>query len=148
MSLSEWISPSTDPAPTGSVVGVRVLAQARQLLMLRALAETVALMAEFALDEVTDIRVALDEIATALIERAVAGSSIECDFGYDGDRMSVAVTAVAVTPEALHRDGLGWHVLTSITDSLEATTAPFDSAAAGYPVTVEFRRLRRHGITA
>ncbi|MFG3524447.1 MULTISPECIES: ATP-binding protein [Nocardia] len=148
MSLSEWISPSADPAPAGSVVGVRVLAQARQLLMLRALAETVALMAEFALDEVTDIRVALDEIATALIERAVPGSSIECDFGYDGDRMSVAVTAVAVTPEALHRDGLGWHVLTSITDSLEATTAPFDSAVAGYPVTVEFRRLRRHGSTA
>ncbi|WP_245553258.1 ATP-binding protein [Nocardia veterana] len=147
MSVSEWISPSADPTPPGSVVGVRVLAESRQLLMLRALAETVALMAEFALDEVTDIRVALDEIATALIERAVPGSSIECDFGYDGQQMTVTVSAVAVTPEALHRDGLGWHVLTSITDALEASTAPFDPEVSGYPVTVDFRRLRQHSAT-
>jgi serine/threonine-protein kinase RsbW len=56
-----------------TTVGVRVPADLEQLLMLRALAETVSLIADFALDEVTDIRLALDEVATSLILDAVPG---------------------------------------------------------------------------
>lgn len=82
--MSEWISqPMTDT----SVVGIRIPAELGQLTMLRALAETVALIGDFALDEVTDIRVAVDEVATALIVAAVPGSGIGCDFDYDGLRM-------------------------------------------------------------
>ncbi|WP_228806575.1 hypothetical protein [Nocardia cyriacigeorgica] len=70
--MTEHVSRITaDPTTT---VGVRVPAELGQLLMLRALTETVSLIADFALDEVTDIRLALDEVATSLILDAVPGS--------------------------------------------------------------------------
>ncbi|MBB5917287.1 serine/threonine-protein kinase RsbW [Nocardia transvalensis] len=137
--MNEWAAGS--PVRTSSV-GVRVPADLSQLTMLRALAETVALIADFALDEVTDIRVALDEIATALIAAAVPGSELDCDFGYDDGAMTVRVAAVADVEDALDEDGFGWHVLRTITRTLEARTEAFDAARRGYPVTVEFCRAR------
>ncbi|RDI67787.1 serine/threonine-protein kinase RsbW [Nocardia pseudobrasiliensis] len=139
MSMSEWVSRS--PAQT-STVGIRVPAELGQLTMLRALAETVALIADFALDEVTDIRVALDEIATALIAEAAPGSSVDCDFSYNDGRMTVHVTGVVAVSDALDQNSFGWHVLQTITDSISAETAPFDATRNGYPVVVEFGRAR------
>jgi serine/threonine-protein kinase RsbW len=110
--------------------------------MLRALSETVALIADFALDEVTDIRVALDEIATALIAEAKPGSSIDFDFAADDGRMTVCVRAIAAVGDALDEDGFGWHVVQTITDSLAARIEPFDDDRDGHPVVVEFSRAR------
>ncbi|MBF6175707.1 ATP-binding protein [Nocardia blacklockiae] len=137
--MSEWVSKS--PVQTSSV-GIRVPAELNQLTMLRALAETVALIADFALDEVTDIRVALDEIATALIAEAVPGSEIDCEFAAADDAMTVRVTGVAEIEDALDENGFGWHVLQTITHTLSARTDDFDTARSGYPVVVEFSRAR------
>jgi hypothetical protein len=52
-------------------VGVRVVAQYARLAMLRALTETVLLLGELTLDEVTEIQVALDEIVTGLMDAAL-----------------------------------------------------------------------------
>ncbi|WP_280262593.1 ATP-binding protein [Nocardia wallacei] len=137
--MSEWVARS--PVQTSNV-GVRVPADLNQLTMLRALAETVALIADFALDEVTDIRVALDEVATALIAEAAPASAIHCDFDYDDGAMTVRVSAVTGVEDAFDENGFGWHVLRTITDDLGARTEPFDAERNGYPVTVEFSRAR------
>ncbi|WP_024804601.1 anti-sigma factor [Nocardia sp. BMG51109] len=137
--MSEWV---TGTSLQASTVGVRVPAELGQLTMLRALAETVALIGDFALDEVTDIRVALDEIATALIAEAAPGSSLECDFGFDDGAMTVRVTGLAAVEDALDEHGFGWHVLRTITESVAARTDSFDPERNGYPVTVEFSRVR------
>ncbi|MFF0490302.1 ATP-binding protein [Nocardia sp. NPDC004068] len=139
VSMSEWVSRS--PAQTSSV-GIRVPAHLGQLTMLRALAETVALIADFALDEVTDIRVALDEIATALIAEAVPGSAVDCDFAYDDGRMTVRVAGVASVSDALDENSFGWHVLQTITDTISSETEPFDAVRNGFPILVEFSRAR------
>ncbi|MFC9995048.1 ATP-binding protein [Nocardia sp. NPDC127526] len=140
--MTEWISrEKTDT----SAIGIRIPADLGQLTMLRALAETVALIADFALDEVTDVRVALDEVATALIVGAVPGSCLDCDFDFDEQRMRVRVTAVAADSEALDEGGFGWHVLQTLTESLTAHTGSFDRASGGYPTVVEFSRMRGEG---
>ncbi len=139
VSMSEWVSRS--PVQTSSV-GIRVPADLNQLTMLRALAETVALIADFALDEVTDIRVALDEIATALIAEAVPDSEIDCAFAADDAAMTVRVSGLAAVDNALDEDGFGWHVLQTITNSITARTESFDADGNGYPVVVEFTRAR------
>src|SRR5690606_41997892 len=36
----------------------------------------------------------------------------------------------------------GWHVLRTLTDSVEVSQDSFDSALSGYPTTVSFRRVR------
>jgi serine/threonine-protein kinase RsbW len=117
-----------------------VAAEYEQLTMLRALTETVLLIAELTFDEVTDIQVAIDEVATGLIDTAVEGSTIECDFVFDDGRTTVCITAVAVTREVIDEDGLGWHVIRTITESPKADVGSFDRIAGGFPVTVEFRR--------
>ncbi|MFC9434022.1 anti-sigma factor [Nocardia sp. NPDC057030] len=110
--------------------------------MLRALAETVALIADFALDEVTDIRLALDEVATSLILDAVPGSSLECEFTYDTNQMFVHVASVAASESVVGQAGFGWHIVRTLTHSITATQAPFDGARSGYPTVVEFSWIR------
>ncbi|MBU3066002.1 ATP-binding protein [Nocardia sp. NEAU-G5] len=131
---------SSDQSGAATTVGVRVAAEYEQLTMLRALTETVLLIAELTLDEVTDIQVAIDEIATGLIDTAIGGSTIECDFVFHDGRIAVCITAIAATREIIDQEGFGWHVIRTITDSFEADVGTFDQVAGGYPVTVEFGR--------
>ncbi len=125
-----------------TTVGVRVPAEHEQLVMLRALAETVALIADFGLDEVTDIRLALDEVATSLIAAAVADSTLSCDFDYDEHRMTVRVTSTAATESFLDQEGFGWHIVRTLTRGVGVVQHPYDVARGGYPTDVEFSWYR------
>ncbi|MFC6010901.1 ATP-binding protein [Nocardia lasii] len=132
----------TDSTPT-TAVQVRVDADLTQIVMLRALTETVALIAGFDVDEVADMRVALDESATCLVLGAVPGSSVRCEVLADDFRITVAVHGVCADPAPMDTAGFGWHVLHSITDHLDTTHAPFDRTLGGYPVAVSFTQIRR-----
>lgn len=137
--MGERISKS--PATT-STIGIRVPAELDQLVMLRAIAETIALIGDFALDEVTDIRVAVDEIATALMRGAAPDSELECEFGYNARRMTVRMRVAAGAHDVIDEGGFGWHVLRTITETLAVERDPFDKAVSGYPTTVIFSRIR------
>ncbi|BDT86632.1 anti-sigma factor [Nocardia cyriacigeorgica] len=132
-------------ADTTTTVGVRVPADLDQLLMLRALAETVSLIADFALDEVTDIRLALDEVATSLILDAVPDTELTCDFSYGDNRMTVAVSSVAATESVGDRHSFGWHIVRTLTESISTEQRPFDQNAGGYPTTAQFTWVRGGG---
>lgn len=140
MGMGEWSSQSA--AEKTTTIGVRVPAELEQLTMLRALAETVALIADFAIDEVVDIRLALDEVATSLILDAVPGSTLDCDFTYSDNEMFVHVAAVAVSESVVGQAGFGWHIVRTLTQSIAAAQEPFDSAVSGYPTIVHFSWAR------
>ncbi|MFE3002723.1 ATP-binding protein [Nocardia sp. NPDC059246] len=129
------------PAPTGPVA-LRIPADAGQLAMLRALAETIMLTADFTIDVVTDVRVALDEVATTLIAAAVPAASIECEFRFDEQRVRVRVGAVTGSDAGLIEHSFGWHFVETLTDSIAVSSAEFDVVQCGYPVVVELTRLR------
>ncbi|WP_330230794.1 ATP-binding protein [Nocardia sp. NBC_00508] len=137
--MGEWSSRSSTETTT---IGVRVPAQLEQLTMLRALSETVALIADFALDEVTDIRLALDEVATSLILDAVPGSMVDCEFTYDADKMFVHVSAVAVSESVIGQAGFGWHIVRTLTDSIAAAQGSYDGMLGGYPTVIDFSWVR------
>lgn len=122
---------------------VEIDADLSQVVMLRAVAETVALIAGFAVDEVADIRVALDEAATCLILDAVPESQIHCEVIADGFRIRIAVTAVCGSDHAIDTTGFGWHVMHSITDHLAADHEAYDREQGGYPVGIAFTQVRR-----
>ncbi|WP_405493134.1 anti-sigma factor [Nocardia sp. NBC_00511] len=136
-------SSEVEPQLGAGEIEVRVRAEAGQLFMLRAVAETVLLSADFTLDVVTDVRVALDEVATALIGTAVPDSALDCEFHYDADAIGVAVRALTESGAGPVEGGLGWHMLEALTDAVESATEPYDPQRAGYPVTVRFTRFRR-----
>ncbi|MEV0855402.1 ATP-binding protein [Nocardia fluminea] len=122
---------------------VRLDADLSQVVMLRAVAETVALIAGFTVDEVADIRVALDEAATCLILDAVPESEIHCEVSADAFRIRIAVSAICDSDHPIDTTGFGWHVMHSITDHLAAEHAAYDHEQEGYPVTIAFTQVRR-----
>ncbi|MEU6585846.1 anti-sigma factor [Nocardia sp. NPDC046763] len=129
------------PVLTGQVA-LRIPADAGHLAMLRALAETITLAADFTIDVVTDVRVALDEVATTLIAAAVPDASIECEFRFDEQRVRVRVGTVTGSDAALIEHSFGWHFVETLTDSIAVSSAEFDVVQCGYPVVVELTRLR------
>lgn len=140
--MGEWTPRSSTDTTT---IGVRVPASLEQLTMLRALAETVALIADFAIDEVTDIRLALDEVATSLIMDAVPGSALDCEFTYEAGRMFVRVRSIAASDGEIGQAGFGWHIVRTLTESISSAQAPFDGALSGYPTEVDFTWVRGAG---
>lgn len=119
-------------------VAIRTPADATQLGSLRALVETVCLVTDFGIDAAADIRIAVDEAAAALMLSAVPGADIGCEFSCDEWGMTVRVDSVVDTAASIDVHGLGWYVLHALTDTVELTAHPFDSAAAGIPVDVRF----------
>ncbi|WP_054813683.1 anti-sigma factor [Nocardia arizonensis] len=131
-----------EPVSHSSTTAVRVPARIDQLIMVRALAETISLIADFALDEVTDIRLALDEVATSLVLDAAPDTCLYCDFTYDECQMRVHVAAVAASDTVSAQAGLGHHIVRTLTESVTVTRSAFDPAAGGYPTVIEFNRVR------
>ncbi|MBW0271774.1 hypothetical protein ATM97_14310 [Nocardia sp. MH4] len=123
-------------------LGWDVQAEISQLLMLRAVAETAAMVAGFLIDEITDLRVALDEIATCLMVHAVPETRIRCEFSADKRGMRMEVGAVSMVADPIDETGLGWQVLEASTDRLAVETGPLDPDTGGRSVTVVFERAR------
>ncbi|MEV6769731.1 anti-sigma factor [Nocardia sp. NPDC051030] len=121
---------------------VRIPARLDQLSMLRALTETIMLTADFTIDLVVDMRVALDEVVTALILAAVPGANVDCAFRYDGRQVAVTVGSVLESDGAVDGNTFGRSFLEALTDSMETAAGAFDSALGGYPVVVHLIRLR------
>lgn len=123
-------------------VEVRIAADLRQLPTLRALAETIALLSDFTLDEVSDVRLAVDEVASLLVVDAVPGAVLRCEFAIEGVGMRVAMRTVLRHEGVPDQRNFGWHVLRTLTDSLHTEQGSYDAASAGYPTAVEFSRVR------
>ncbi|QIS13410.1 MULTISPECIES: ATP-binding protein [Nocardia] len=123
-------------------VEIRVAAAVPQLPIVRGLAETLVLLSDFTLDEVADIRLAVDEVCSTLIAVALPGSFLQCRFTIGEKELLVRVDGVAATEGLPDEHSFGWHVLRTLTDQVAAAQEPFDATASGYPTTVEFRRVR------
>lgn len=138
MSMVGKVSPDSETAAVGFVVP----ADAEQLIMVRALTETIALVGDFGIDEATDIRLAVDEVVSALVLDAAPGSSIECGFTASESAMQVRVAGVTTTADGPDTNGFGWHIVSTLTEWASTSTADYDEALAGYPAVVEFRWAR------
>ncbi len=141
-SLHKVINISAEEGLYSTPVEIRVAASVTQLPIVRGLAETLVLLSDFTLDEVADIRLAVDEVCSTLIAVAAPATSLHCRFTVGDTELLVRVTGLAATEGLPDQRSFGWHVLRTLTDEVQATQDPFDSAASGYPTTVEFRRVR------
>ncbi|MGS2809128.1 anti-sigma factor [Nocardia sp. MW-W600-9] len=132
-----------DRAPRSRAVGFQIPADLDRLTMAHALAETILLIDGFALDEVTDLLLAMDEVVTALVLAAVPDTHIDCVFtGHDG-ALGARVSTLARAPFAIDENAFGWHVVATLTDALNTDYGDYDAARRGYPTTIEFGWIRR-----
>lgn len=126
-----------------SLIEVCVAADLDQLPGLRAIAETVGLLCDLSFDEIADVRLALDEVATSLITNTPRPNRLRCEFLTDDRGLITRVSSMLPPTEGFpDRNGFSWYVVRSLTDSVMAGRQPDTTTSSGYRMTVEFRRRR------
>jgi serine/threonine-protein kinase RsbW len=108
------------------VVAVRMPAEGAYLSVLRTATAGLAARLDFTLDEIEDLRIAVDEACAMLLPQAVPGSSLECEFDLDADAMTVAVSVLSGNGRPPARDTFAWTVLTALAGKVDAHVGPDD----------------------
>lgn len=107
-------------------VTVRLPAEGAYLSVLRTATAGLAARLDFTLDEIEDLRIAVDEACAMLVRQAVPGSSLECGFTLDRDMMTIAVSVPSAEPRQPASDTFAWTVLTALAGSVDAHVGPGD----------------------
>ncbi|WP_338891167.1 ATP-binding protein [Rhodococcus sovatensis] len=115
---------------SGAPVELRVVADADQLPVVRAVAETLAVLGDFTLDDIADIKLVVDEVCSELIAGAVEGAELSCSFVVGDAGMRITTTSVVHTGRVPRSDSFGWHVLHTLTDSISLSASSVDDGSA------------------
>jgi serine/threonine-protein kinase RsbW len=107
-------------------VTVRLPAEGAYLSVLRTATAGLAARLDFTLDEIEDLRIAVDEACAMLLSQAVPGASLECEFTLGHDVMTIAVSATCLAPQQPATDTFAWTVLTALAGSVDAHVGPGD----------------------
>jgi serine/threonine-protein kinase RsbW len=118
-------STTTSEKPASAAdVEVRIAAAPAHLSVVRAVAADLAMRADFTLDAISDLKMAVDEACSELISRAVADADLVCRFSVEDEQIhfsAEAPTGSAVPPS---RESFGWRVLTALTDAVNTWVVP------------------------
>jgi serine/threonine-protein kinase RsbW len=104
-------------------VEVRLPAQGAYLSVLRTATAGLAARLDFTLDEIEDLRIAVDEACAILLQQAVPGSILSCEFRLIGDSLRVTVSAPTTDGKAPERDTFAWTVLSALAGEVDSFVA-------------------------
>jgi serine/threonine-protein kinase RsbW len=109
------------PGAVRDLVTIRLPAASAFLSVLRTATAGLAARLDFTLDEIEDLRIAVDEACAMLLAQAVPGANLECTFELAADTMRVAVRALTLDGQQPARDTFAWTVLTALAGEVDAT---------------------------
>ena len=101
-------------------VELRIPADSAFLAVLRTATAGLAARLDFTLDDIEDLRIAVDEACAMVLPQARVDSDLTCAFDLEPTRLTVAVTAECDTPQAPDRDSFAWTVLSALTSEVRA----------------------------
>ena len=107
-------------ADTRPDVELRIPADSAYLSVLRTVTAGLAARLDFTLDDIEDLRIAVDEATAMVLPQTTPGSALNCGFVLSEGRLDVAVTAACESPRMPSQDGFAWTVLSALTTSLDA----------------------------
>jgi len=90
-----------------------------QIATVRAVAADLAARADFDLDAVSDLRMAVDEVCSTLATLARPGSRLHCTLRVDPDRITVIARIPKPEYSMISQNTFGWQVLATLTDKVE-----------------------------
>ena len=99
------------------------------LSVLRTATAGLAARLDFTLDDIEDLRIAVDEACAMLLSQAIPGSSLECSFALRPDDMTITVAVPSLNPRAPSGDTFAWTVLSALAGTVEAQVGPGDRLA-------------------
>lgn len=127
-----------------STVEVRVAAEAAQLAVLRAVVGDLAMRADFDIDSIADLRLAVDEASSSLVRLVDPSVSLVCRFQTLPDEINVTAEVTSGDSFGPRQDTLSWRVLGALTDSVSTAVEPGESAD-GNIVRIELSKTRAVG---
>lgn len=111
-----------EPVIEDDVVLLTVPADVGYLGVLRTATAGLAARLHFALDEIEDLRIAVDEACAMLLAIASRDAELECRFSVTDDALSVEVAVNTVRGARLPAESsFAWKVLTALTTAASAT---------------------------
>jgi serine/threonine-protein kinase RsbW len=123
------IAPLPAAGPAADAVTVRMPADGAYLSVLRTATAGLAARLDFTLDDIEDLRIAVDEACAMLLSQAVPGSSLECSFALSPDDITITVSVLSLSPRPPSADTFAWTVLSALAGSVEAQIGPDDRLA-------------------
>ena len=139
--MTEKTTPGTSTLPprdTRDQVMIRLPAEGAYLSVLRTATAGLAARLDFTLDEIEDLRIAVDEACAMLLAQADPGTSLECDFNLSQNTMTIAVSARSRVGHPPARDTFAWTVLSALAGSVDSSVGPDGR------VTIVMRKSRGH----
>lgn len=115
-----------DQAEARDQVTVRMPAAGAYLSVLRTATAGLAARLDFTLDEIEDMRIAVDEACAMVLSQAIPGSNLECVFLLGQDEMTVSVSVRSLAPRVPAGDTFAWTVLSALAGSVDAQVGPGD----------------------
>jgi serine/threonine-protein kinase RsbW len=96
---------------------------------------------DFTLDEIEDLRIAVDEACAMLLPAAVPGAELDVEYELSPDALRVSVTVLTLDGVQPARDTFAWTVLSALAGNVEASAGPDNR------ITVSLQKIRRRAGT-
>lgn len=127
--------------PDGDVVEVRVPADSAYVATLRLAVAGLAARCDLTIDDIEDLRLAVDEASALLLPHAAPHSVLSARFRLYPGRLEVttSVAAPGATSDSPDRTGFAWTVLSALATDIEVSGADGQLA-----ITVAKRRETSH----
>ena len=101
-------------------VELRLPADGVYVSVVRTTTAGLAARLDFLIDDIEDLRIAVDEACAMVLPQARENSDLTCTFDLDASKLTVAVTAECDSPRPPNRDGFAWTVLAALTNEVAA----------------------------
>jgi serine/threonine-protein kinase RsbW len=124
-----------DAASGVDVVRLQLPAVGAYLSVLRSVTAGLAARLNFTLDEIEDLRIAVDEACALLLPSASPGALLDCAFQLSHEALQVSVSVDTVDGELPDRDSFAWTVLSALVGEV-------DSHSAGSQVGIDLIKHR------
>jgi serine/threonine-protein kinase RsbW len=100
-------------------VEIRLPADSAYLSILRTATAGLAARLDFTLDEIEDLRIAVDEACAMLLPHAVDTAQLTCRFHLDPATLEVTVTIPTTRGQLPERDTFSWTVLSALAGEVD-----------------------------
>jgi serine/threonine-protein kinase RsbW len=100
-------------------VEIRLPADSAFLSVLRTATAGLAARLDFTLDEIEDLRIAVDEACAMLLPYAIETAQLRCRFELTPDTLTVTVTLPTTRGQLPERDTFSWTVLTALAGEVD-----------------------------
>ena len=124
--------PGTAPAGREAAqdhVTVGLPADGAYLSVLRTATAGLAARLDFTLDEIEDLRIAVDEACAMLLAQAIPGTNLECAFDLGAEEMTITVSVTAAEPRMPARDTFAWTVLSALAGTVDSRLGAEDQVS-------------------